>query len=430
MTEKLTLNELREKREKIVTDQRALLDLAESEKRGMSADENTNYENMEAEYNNLDEQIVKMEADEAQAIADAVKFEQRKADAEKRLHTMKASAAGPIKPETGNMDTAPESGRDSEEHMRAFNSYLTHGLNAMPKEELRALQADSDLKGGFLVAPAKFMNDVIKDLDDLLFVRRFATVHSLTDAGSLTVPVLDPRLSDSDWTAELGTGDEDTTLAFKQRMLTPHPMAKRIKVSKTLVRLGSVSVDAIVRGEMAYKIALTEEKAFLTGDGVNKPLGVMTASNDGVSTNRDVSAGNTNNAIKGDGLINCLMSMEAQYRGNVRWLFHRDALKMIRKLKDGNGEYLWNSGIATHRPATILDKPYDESEHMPNTFSSGNYVGLLADWSRYWIVDMLGMTIEVLVELFALTNQIGYISRRETDAAPVHEKGFARVTLT
>ena len=69
------------------------------------------------------------------------------------------------------------------------------------------------------------------------------------------------------------------------------------------------------------------------------------------------------------------------------------------------------------------------SEYAPNTFTTGLYVGLLGDFSHYWIADALEMTVQRLVELYAGTNQTGFIGRLETDGAPVLEEAFARVKL-
>ena len=70
---------------------------------------------------------------------------------------------------------------------------------------------------------------------------------------------------------------------------------------------------------------------------------------------------------------------------------------------------------------TILEMPFEESEYVPNTFTTGNYVGILGDWSFYWIADALNMNVQVLTELYAETNQNGYIARKETDGMPVLE---------
>jgi HK97 family phage major capsid protein len=160
-------------------------------------------------------------------------------------------------------------------------------------------------------------------------------------------------------------------------------------------------------------------------------MGVFTAAQSGfgISTGRDVSTGNTTTAITADGLIEALYSLKAQYRKNAQWIFHRDAVKKIRKLKDGDGQYLWQVGFAQNKPDSILGLPYNESEYCPNTFTAGLYVGIVGDFSFYWIAEALQMQIQRLVELYATSNQTGYIGRVELDAMPVDENAFARVTL-
>ena len=112
----------------------------------------------------------------------------------------------------------------------------------------------------------------------------------------------------------------------------------------------------------------------------------------------------------------------------MRWVFHRDAIKKIRKLKDGEGQYLWKQGLSD-RPDTILEIPFDESEYAPSTFTTGLYVGALCAWEYYWIVDALNFEIQMLSELYAETAQIGYICRSECDGMPVQPAAFRRVKL-
>lgn len=411
------LQELREKREKVITDQRALIDTAEKESRNMTDDENAKWESMDKDFEKYDTEIRREEAAAAEKITRLADLEAREA---KLAERKSANLPSPEKDESRESADAK-----SEE---VFKRFLADGERGVTLDEMRALQADSDTKGGFIVAPEQFMNELIKDLEDQVFVRRNSKVIGLTKAASLTVPEL-VRQDDPTWTAEIDTGADDSGMGFQKRQLTPHPLAKAILISKTLLRLSTLNVEGEVRSDMSYKFATTEENAFLNGTGQNEPLGVFVASNFGITTARDISAGNTTTAIKADNLIECAYALKAQYRGTSRWLFHRDALKMIRKLKDGNGDYIWNSGIATNRPATIVDQPYDESEYAPNTFTSGSYIGLLANWRYYWIVDALNMQLQVLTELYARTNQNGYIGRKETDGMPVHEDGFVRVTL-
>ena len=169
----------------------------------------------------------------------------------------------------------------------------------------------------------------------------------------------------------------------------------------------------------------------MSGNGAGRPLGVFTASNDGVSTGQDVSTDNTISAFTADGLINAKYALTSPWlnSGNLRWVFHRDAVKMARKLKDGEGVYIWQPGLVTDRPDTILGVPVLVSEYAPNTFTTGLYVGLIGDLSYYWIAETMSVEIQRLVELGALTNQDIFIGRAILDGMPVQEKAFVRVTL-
>ena len=104
-------------------------------------------------------------------------------------------------------------------------------------------------------------------------------------------------------------------------------------------------------------------------------------------------------------------------------------MKQITKLKDGEGQYIWRASVQAGEPDMILGHPVNMSEHVPNTFTAGLYVGMIADYSHYWIADALTMQMQRLVELYAETNQIGFIGRQEVDGMPVLEEAFSRVTL-
>jgi len=281
------------------------------------------------------------------------------------------------------------------------------------------------------VVPEQFIAQLIKSMDDAVFMRGLATTFSVPNADSLGAPSLKDDPADPNWTAELKIGAEDSTMDFEKRELHPHPLAQYIKVSKKLLRVARMNIDSIVRDRLRYKFAVVEENAYLNGLGGGQPLGVFEASAAGISTGQDISTGNTTTELKSDGLINAKYNLKPQYMASasLRWIFHRDAVKAIRKLKDGNGDYLWRAGLASDRPDTILDVPYVMSEYAPNTFTSGLYVGIIGDFTYYWIADALNMEIQVLTELWAATNQNGYIGRRETDGMPVLEEAFTRVKL-
>ena len=154
----------------------------------------------------------------------------------------------------------------------------------------------------------------------------------------------------------------------------------------------------------------------MTGSGTNEPLGIFTASEDGISTGRDISTGNTSTEITFDGLLEAKYSIKTQYQPMLKWIFHRDAVKMLAKIKDSDGQYIWQQSVVEGTPDRLLNIPVLMSEYAPNTFTAGKYVGMLGDFSNYWIVDGMEMEMSVLTELYALSNQIEAVHGRHAGA--------------
>ena len=407
------LKALREKRGQAVADMRAITETAEKEKRDLTSEELDKHGTIFKTVDGLRQQI----------------------EAEERTIEATRQAATDELRDKDNLRKPGAEGEDTPEkrQMKAFRRFLTGGAAAVGQgdgaEEFRALQAGSSAEGGYLVAPQEFVTTLIKNVDNATFIRGRATKFTVTKAESLGAPTLENDAADSDWTVELGTGSEDTGMRFGKRELKPHPLAKRIKVSKKLIRISALPIEGIIQQRMGYKFGITQEKAFLVGDGQNKPLGVFTPSTDGISTGRDVSTGNTTTAISFDGLIEAKFAVKAAYWPKSDWLFHRDAVKNITKLKDNDNQYLWRMSVRDGEPDTLLGRPLMVSEYVPNTFTTGQYVGLFGDFSHYWIVDALDMQIQRLTELYAETNQDGFIGRMESDGMPVLEEAFARIKL-
>lgn len=405
------LKDMREQRGKLIADARAILDSAEKEGRNLTEDESKKYDDIFAKSDELRKNIEREER-QIEAEREAAELEYRKQDETK----------------PASKQEEKRSARDTEEYRDAFGKFLRGGRNALSEAEVRALQADSDTAGGYMVAAEQFVQQLIKNVDDMVFIRQKATKFMVPTAASLGVPTLENDPADSDWTAEIATGSEDSTMSFGKRALSPYPLAKRIKVSNKLLRM-SGQMESTVRDRLAYKFGISEEKAFLTGTGSNQPLGVFTASNKGISTSRDVSTGNTSTSPTFDGLISAKFSLKGNYWNRAEWLFHRDVLSVITKLKDGDGQYIWRESVRAGEPDRLLNLPVNMSEYAPNTLTAGLYVGILGDFSNYWIADALDMQLQRLVELYAETNQVGFIGRMECDGMPVLEEAFARVKL-
>jgi HK97 family phage major capsid protein len=407
------LKEMRNKRGKLVTDARAILDKAETEKRELTKEEAAKYDEIFAE---------------ASRVGESIEREERQTDLERKA----AQQAQQQQDESRGKDPANRSKSPlaSDEYRNAYTQFLRVGRSALNAEEIRALQVDPNPSGGYLTAPEQFVNELIKGVDNLLYIRQVARKFSIPMAQSLGVPTLDADPADADWTAELGTGNEDSTMAFGKRKLIPHPLAKRIKVSNDMLTMVP-GTEALVRGRLEYKFGVSLEKAYMTGNGVEKALGIFTASNDGIPTSRDYSTGNTNTTITFDGLIGAKYSLKTQYWNKGVWMFHRDALAMLAKIKENTtNAYIWRQSVRDGEPDTILGRPIITSEYVPNTFTTGLYVGAFGDFSNYWVADALDLQIKRLDELYAETNQVGFIGRLKTDGMPTLAEAFTRVTLT
>jgi len=429
--------ELRQDRAEVVTQARQILDTAEAEDRALTEEEEQNYD---------------------RAMNDAQDLLQR-AERLERQETLERDLGEP------QDDGAPRPDPDDPDGNREFNyQFQSRGMQVLNEAdpvwrqeplwqrlfpfardpyrpafrgwlrsgqmapEARALQADLDTVGGFLITPMQFVDRLIKAVDNYVYMRQWATVFAVPRAESLGAPSLENDPADPVWTAELAIGDEDNQMEFGRRELHPHPLAKYIKISRKLLRQVP-DVESLVIQRLAYKFGVVGENAYLHGDGAGQPLGVFTASDDGIPTSRDVSTGNTTTEIKFDGLIETKYTLKPQYWPRAKWLFHRDGQKQIAKLKDSEGQYIWRESVRVGEPDRILGLPTFMSEYAPNTFTTGLYVGILGDFSNYWIADALSMEMQRLVELFAATNQIGLVGRLESDGMPVLGEAFVRVQL-
>ena len=387
-------------RANLIEQARTMAATAETAKRDFTAEEQASYD---AIFNDITKLDVKIENARKLASADV--------------------------PEMRGQPERPESGAparpDEEKRAKAWNAFIRTGAVG---PELRALQADADVSGGYMVTPQQFVNRLIKAIDDQVWIRQWATKNPVANAQSLGMPYLAADPADADWTSELLTGDEDTTMSFGKRELFPKPLAKRIKVSRKLLRLNP-DVESVVIERLAYKFGITYEKAGMTGTGANQPLGVFTASNDGISTGRDVSTGNTTTSIQTDGLLEAKYTLKAGYWPNAKWVFHRTAVKQLAKLQDDDGHYLWQPTLQLGQPDMLYGVPLFVSEYAPSTFTTGLYVGIIGDFSFYHTADALDFSVQRVDELYAATNQVGFFGRLESDGMPVLEEAFVRVKL-
>ena len=324
--------------------------------------------------------------------------------------------------------------KNEDKELRNFGTLCKFGPTSEEYRDIRAadgLYKSDDKAGGYTVLPEQIYNDIIHDLDNEVFMRRHAKIFTLDSASRQGVPILETDVSDTEFLGEISEASMDEDMDFNKLSLLPKRLAKGIKISRDLLDLNAVDVGAYVKSRLTYKKSVTEESKFMTGNGTMEPLGIFTVSDGGVSSNRDVSGSNTATALKAPSLIDCMYNLKGQYlrSKDCRWVFHRDAIKKIRKLQDGEGNFLWQPGIGADRPSTILGVEYIVSEYCPNTFEAGLRVGCIADLKFYGIAQYDTMEIQVLLEKYALTNQVAYLLRSHIDGAPMLENAVSMLTM-
>jgi HK97 family phage major capsid protein/HK97 family phage prohead protease len=371
-----------------------------------------------SEYQRLDEAFEKLSAD--------IEKVDRREKLEARELLMKQSRRPPIKP-----NPRPENGQEQREGSQYRDDRQSYEApeNGYKSEFLRALSMDGSDGGSYLVLPTQMASSVIVDIEDELPIMKMCDTIKVPKAHNVSYPALDNEPSDPTWVSELSTGDEDDSLNFDARSLSPHPLAMRIRISRKLMDASAFDVDAIIRKRLAYRAGIVIENSILNGSGANQFLGVFTNSPHGLSTACDCSTDNTATQLKADGLINAQHTLRPAYWKNAAWAFHPDALKQIRKLKDGEGNFLFVPGLTEGAASTLLGMKILLSQYCPNIFTSGQYVGILGDWSTYKIAIAKEFEVQVLKELYAVSNQYGMIVRMEADGMPSLVSGFVRVKL-
>lgn len=329
--------------------------------------------------------------------------------------------------------------RDTPEYRRLYRQFLmaTGSAQAMQiahraheyRIEHRDLQTDDDEQAGYLVPPEQMVMEIIQALDDEVMLRDLARTFTVRQARSLGAPKRTAKASTWSWGSEIEKPTADTSLKFGKRNLHPHYASGEIKASRDFLRSSLINAEEYVRDEIARDGGELEENAFLTGSGAEQPLGLFTASDDGLSTSVDVSTGNTATEVTLEGLREAKYSLKASYWPRLRWLGSRTFHKQLYSLDDGEGRPLLVESLRTGELDRALGFPVLLSEFAPETFTTGQYVAILGDFRFYWIADALDIEIQRLDELYARSNQVGFIARLKTDGMPVLEEAFARVKL-
>ncbi|MBN9018444.1 MAG: phage major capsid protein [Rhizobiales bacterium] len=264
---------------------------------------------------------------------------------------------------------------------KAFGTYLRLGNNA-PADELKALTVSSDPGGGYL-APAEMSTEFVRELTLVSPVRTVASVRT-TGAPSVKYPKR-TGITNAAWEGEIDDQPE-STVTFGQAEIPVRQLTTYVDISNQLLADSAGQAEAEVNQALAEDFGKKEGTAFVNGNGVLAPEGFM--------SNADIAYTATGHAtvLQADSLITLMYALPAQYRNAGAWAMNGTTLATIRKLKDGQGNYLWQPSYQAGQPETILGRPVVEMVDMPDVGADAFPV-IYGDWSGYRIVDRLALSI-------------------------------------
>ena len=382
----MTILELREKRAKAWDAAKAFLDSHRTDKGTLSAEDDAAYSRMEQDITDLGKEIARMERREA-------------LDAE-----LNKPVSQPITGKPAGDQQAEKKGRASDEYKRNFWNAMR--LQGNPYEIRNALQEGTDSEGGYLV-PDEYERTLVQALEEENVFRRLAKVIQ-TSSGDRKIPIVTSH-GTAVWLDEEDALTESDEV-FDQTSLSAYKLGTFLKGSDELLNDSVFDLPSYISTEFARRIGAKEEEAFFVGDGSGKATGIFAATG-GAQTG--VTAASST-AITADELIDLFYSLKSPYRRKAVWVMNDSTFKAIRKLKDNQGQYLWQPSLTAGTPDTILNRPVYTSSYVP-AIAAGAKTIAFGDFSYYWIADRQGRSFKRLNELFATTGQVGFMATQRVD---------------
>lgn len=382
----MNITEMRNKRKKLIETMDGFLETHQHDG-SLSAEDDATYRDMENTVNTLTNDIHRME---------------RRAEIEVELE----------KPVGKPITEKPAATIDAEDEAKAkAKVYSKSFWNAMRQKNIRpeivnALQEGTDSEGGYLV-PDEFEHTLVEALESENIFRKLAHIIN-TSSGDRKIPVVASKGTAS-WVDEEGSITESDD-SFTQVSIGAYKLGTLIKVSNELLNDSVFDLEAYISKEFARRIGTKEEDAFFNGDGSGKPVGIFNATG---GAQVGVTAASTS-AITADEVIDLFYSLGAPYRKNAVWVLNDATVKAVRKLKDGNGNYLWQPALTSGTPDMLLGRPVYTSASVP-TIASGAKVIAFGDFGYYWIADRQGRVFKKLSELYAATDQTGFVATQRVD---------------
>ena len=370
--------DLREKRAKAWEAAKAFLDSRRGDDGMLSAEDSTTYDRMEADIVNLGKEVERLERLESMDAA------------------MKRPTAEPITEKPDAHVKAEKSGRASDTYSAAF----WNSIKGRNDYEIRnALQIGELSEGGYTV-PAEFERQLIEALDEENIMRPL--VHTIrTNSGDRKIPLVVSK-GEAFWIEEEQEIPE-SDIGFNQITLSAHKLGRMIRISSELLHDSAFDLANYISRDFARSVGAAEEDAIINGDGSHKPIGLL---HDTLGAELGVTAA-SGTAITADEILDLQHSLRSGYRRRACWIMNDATVKLLRKLKDANGNYMWQPGLQYGSPDTLLNQRVLTTSCMPLPVA-GNKAIMYGDYNYYWLADREGRSMQRLNELYAKTDQIGF----------------------
>ncbi len=285
------------------------------------------------------------------------------------------------------------------EHKAAFDLYMRRGdASPLRRLEEKALSAGSDADGGYLV-PDEIEKTVMRALTEVSPIRAIAGNRQISS--SIYKKPFSTSGAATGWVAETAARAQTNTPALAELTFPTMEIYAMPAATQTLLDDTAVNIDEWIAEEVRIAFAEQENAAFVSGDGNGKPRGFLsyTAVPEANWTWEKLgyvatgAAGAFAASNPSDNLLDLIYCLKSPYRGNARWVMNRATQAEIRKIKDGEGNYIWRPGEQAGEGATLMTFPIAETEDMPG-IASGACAIAFGDFGRgYLVVDRIGIRV-------------------------------------
>jgi HK97 family phage major capsid protein len=295
---------------------------------------------------------------------------------------------------------------------QAVNQYMRKGTE-VPAElkqfATKAMSEDSETGGGFLVVP-EISAEIVKQVQESSPMRALADVATISSSSLKINQDLDRPASG--WVGERGSRSATTPPTVRQVEIQAQEMYAYPEATQTFLDDAAVNVEAWLTQFCATAFAFDEATAFITGDGNQKPRGILGYSDGSVFGYIQRQACGGTGSITGDDLINMQQLLKEPYQKNAQWMIKRQLLGTIRTIKDGQGRYIWQPGLLPAMPNTLLDKPVNMAYDLNSALTTGvDGLAAYGDFKAgYQIVDRVG--IRVLRDPYTNKPNVGFYTTK------------------